>query len=161
MVMWIRWGSKIGHGYIALNDFLLRISRNQNLPKCQHCSLNFLMLFNCVLIWNKNSIVGISHFQKLSNRISKTISQTTIIKLNLKPPHKNPLFQISPLMQNYLELQFEPFLRLIPVCIWSPICSSDIVFDFPLLSLTLAAEGKQDFSVKQIFIFWNSIPHCV
>ena len=30
-----------------------------------------------------------------------------------------------------------------PVCTWSPICSSDIVIDFPFWSLTFAVDGKQ------------------
>ena len=32
---------------------------------------------------------------------------------------------------------------LIPVCTLSPICSSDIVTDFPFSTLTLATDGKQ------------------
>ena len=32
---------------------------------------------------------------------------------------------------------------VLPVCTWSPICSSDIITDFPFSSLTLEADGKQ------------------
>ena len=32
---------------------------------------------------------------------------------------------------------------LIPVCTLSPICSSDIVRDFPFSALTVAVDGKQ------------------
>ena len=35
------------------------------------------------------------------------------------------------------------FLMFLPVCTLSPICSSDIVTDFPFLILTVATDGKQ------------------
>ena len=31
----------------------------------------------------------------------------------------------------------------VPVCTWSPFCSSDIVIDFPFAIWTLAMDGKQ------------------
>ena len=35
-------------------------------------------------------------------------------------------------------------LGSIPVCTWSPICSSDIVTDFPFSRLVFAWDGKQE-----------------
>ena len=42
------------------------------------------------------------------------------------------------------------FLMFVPVCTLSPICSSDIVTDFPFLILTVATDGKQPSTANNI-----------